>query len=86
MSNILFGNGATPRKQYDDAILSISNLAHNINDQEVKEKLLGELREIGKIESSKTNYVRWAKMLETQYKNQLREIWNCIEKIKKEAR
>lgn len=86
MSNLLFGNGATSRKKYDDAILSISNMAHNINDQKIKERLLRELREIGKIESSKTNYERWARMLEEQYKNQFQEIWDCLEKIKQEAR
>ena len=80
-----FGNGRTPRRSFEDAILKAGDLIYSRGDIKDKELILKALEVISNIRSNERNYQRWADLLNVHIANGLGQIWSCITTIKREA-
>jgi len=84
-NSLRFGNGGSPRKEYEDAILKVAERAHQMYDGRAKNVLLNNLVALAHIRTTDRNYRRWAELLNMQANNQLHQIGVCITAIMREA-
>ncbi len=84
---VRFGKKSRAAEQrFKSALLAASNRAHSIGDSIIRDKLVGKLQELMRLESENdTKYERWAAMLQSESSNEPTQVWNCLNRIAQEA-